>query len=237
MSAGPIYQAITRDITEQISSGSLQPGDRLDSELKLAERYGVSRMTVRQALGELETGGLVVRRQGSGTYVSKPRSLQRGMNRLGSFHEEMGLDSKAVKTRLITQEVGVPPEAVATDLRLAAGQTATHLVRLRMLDKQPIAVQESWIPYLLVPGLARDGLTDGSLYKTLQERAGVEIRWAEQKVTAAAAVGDIAALLRLPDGSPVISIRRVSYSAGNEPIEVAQGHSVPSLPLSVRLDR
>ncbi|MCU1411850.1 MAG: transcriptional regulator [Rhodoglobus sp.] len=237
MSAGPIYQVINRDIADQISSGSLQAGDRLDSELKLAERYGVSRMTVRQALGELESDGLVVRRHGSGTYVSEPRSLQRRVNHLGSFHEEMGLDSKAVKTRLITQEVAVPPEAVAADLRLTAGQTATHLVRLRMLGKQAIAVQESWIPYLLVPGLARDGLTEGSLYKTLQERAGVEIRWAEQAVTAAPAVGDIAELLRLPEGSPVISIRRVSFSAGNDPIEVAQSHTLPSLPLIVRLDR
>lgn len=237
MNFGPIYQKINRDIADQISSGLLKAGDRLDSEVKLAERYGVSRMTLRQALAELEIDGLVVRRHGSGTYVSEPRSLQRRVNHLGSFHEEMGLDSKAVKTRVITQEVVVPPETVAADLRLTAGQTATHLVRLRMLDKQPIAVQESWIPYLLVPGLARDGLTDGSLYKTLQERAGVEIRWAEQKVTAAQAVGDIVELLGLPEGSPVINIRRVSYSAGNEPIEVAQSHTVPSLPLIFRLDR
>ena len=237
MNTGPIYQTINRDIAGQISSGSLQSGDRLESELKLAERYGVSRMTVRQALGQLEIEGLVVRRHGSGTYVSEPRSLHRRVNQLGSFHEEMGLDSRAVKTRPVTQEVGIPPEAVATDLRLAAGQNATHLVRLRILDNQPITVQDSWIPYLLVPGLARDGLTDGSLYKTLQERAGVEIRWAEQEVTAAPAKGDIAGLLGLSEGSPVISIRRVSYSASNEPIEVAQSHTVPSLPLIVRLDR
>ena len=237
MNAGPIYQVINRDIADQISSGSLQAGDRLESELKLAERYGVSRMTVRQALGELENDGLVVRRHGSGTYVNEPRSLQRRVNHLGSFHEEMGLDSKAVKTRLITQEVAIPPESVATDLRLSPGQTATHLVRLRILDKRPIAVQESWIPYLLVPGLARDGLTEGSRYKTLQERAGVEIRWAGQEVTAAPALGDIAELLRLPGGSPVVSIRRVSYSASNDPIEVAQSHTVPSLSLIVRLER
>jgi GntR family transcriptional regulator len=235
--AGPIYQVINRDIAEQISSGTLRAGDRLDSELKLAERYGVSRMTVRQALGELENDGLVVRRHGSGTYVSEPRALQRRVNHLGSFHEEMGLDSKTVKTRLITQEVAVPPSAIAADLRLGSGQTATHLVRLRVLAKQAIAVQESWIPYLLVPGLARDGLVDGSLYKTLKERAGIEIRWAEQQVTAAPAVGEIADLLELPPGSPVISIRRVSYTANNEPVEVAQSHTVPSLPLIVRLDR
>ena len=77
---GPIYQVIVRDITDQIAQGGLKPGDRLESELSLAERYGVSRMTLRQALGELESSGLVVRRHGSGTFVSRPRRLQRRGN-------------------------------------------------------------------------------------------------------------------------------------------------------------
>ncbi len=237
MSAGPIYQVINKDIASLISSGTLKAGDRLESELKLAERYGVSRMTVRQALGELESEGLVLRRHGSGTYVSEPRSIQRSVNRLGSFHEEMGLEAKAVKTRLITQEVVTPDEGVSKDLRLAPGQTSSHLVRLRSVDKRPIAVQESWVPYLLAPGLAREPLIDGSLYKTILDLAGIEIRWGEQEVTAAAASAELSALLDVPEGSPVISIRRVSYSAGNDPIEVAQSYTVPSLPLIVRLDR
>jgi len=234
---GPIYQVIVRDITDQIAQGGLKPGDRLESELSLAERYGVSRMTLRQALGELESSGLVVRRHGSGTFVSRPRRLQRSVNQLGAFHEEMGLEAQTIETRLLTQEVITPDDEVAADLRLAPGQTTAHLVRLRILEGSPIAVQESWIPYLLAPGLGRDGLIDGSLYKTLKERADLEVSTAEQAVTASAADARLAALLQVPEGSPVMSIRRVSSAANGSPIEVAESHTVPSLPLIVRLER
>lgn len=234
---GPIYQVIVRDIADQIARGSLKPGDRLESELSLAQHYGVSRMTLRQALSELESSGLVVRRHGSGTFVSQPRRLQRRVNQLGAFHEEMGLDAHAITTQLLTQEVVVPDEAVAADLRLASGQTTAHLVRLRKLEGAPIAVQESWIPYLLAPALGRDGLVDGSLYKTMKERADLEVSTAEQVVSAAAADVALAALLQVPEGSPVMSIRRVSLAANGNPIEVAQSYTVSSLPLIVRLER
>jgi GntR family transcriptional regulator len=234
---GPIYQVIVRDITDQIVNEQLKPGDRLDSELRLAEHYGVSRMTLRQALGELESSGLVLRRHGSGTFVATPRNLHRRVNQLGAFHEEMGLDAKVIKTRLLTQEVIVPDERVAADLQLAAGQTTSHLVRLRSLEGAPIALQESWIPYLLAPALGRGGLVDGSLYKTMKQRADLEVKSAEQAVSAASADAELAALLHVPEGSPVMSIRRVSFAASGDPIEVAQSHTVPSLPMIVRLER
>ncbi|NUU08455.1 GntR family transcriptional regulator [Leifsonia sp. C5G2] len=234
---GPIYQVIVRDITEQITGGSLQPGDRLDSEPRLAERYGVSRMTLRQALGELEAGGLVVRRHGAGTFVNTPRPIQRRGNQLGAFHEEMGLDPNEIVTDLLLQEVVAPPAAVADDLVLGHGATTSHVIRLRRLHGKPIALQESWVPYLLVPGLGRDGLIDGSLYKTMRERGGIEIRSAEQAVSVATATPEVADALEETPGSPVMSIRRVSWDGSGNPVEVAQSFTSASLPLIVRLER
>lgn len=234
---GPIYQVIVRDITEQITAGSLQPGDRLDSEPRLAERYGVSRMTLRQALGELESGGLVVRRHGAGTFVSTPRPIQRRGNQLGAFHEEMGLDPEEIETALLLQEVTTPPADVADDLKITPGQTTSHVIRLRKLHGTPIALQESWVPYLLVPGLARDGLVDGSLYKTMRERGGVEISSAEQVVSVALTTPELAQALAVEPAAPVMSIRRVSWDAAGNPIEVAQSYTTASLPLIVRLER
>ncbi|KRC51980.1 hypothetical protein ASE16_02635 [Leifsonia sp. Root227] len=234
---GPIYQVIVRDITEQISGGSLQPGDRLESEPRLAEKYGVSRMTLRQALGELESGGLVVRRHGAGTFVSRPRPIQRHGNQLGAFHEEMGLDAAEIETELLVQDVVTPPGDVAEDLHLGPGQTTSHLIRLRKLHGAPIALQESWIPYLLAPGLGRDGLIDGSLYKTMKERGGLEVRSAEQAVSAAAADLTIASALAVAVGDPVMNIRRVSLDVSGNPIEVAQSFTSSELPLIVHLER
>ncbi|MGV9800571.1 GntR family transcriptional regulator [Mycobacterium sp. NPDC003449] len=234
---GPVYQVIVRDIVEQISTGALKVGDRLDSELRLAQHYGVSRMTLRQALAELESSGLVVRRHGAGTFVSEPAPLHRSANRLGAFHEEMGLNATALTTTLLTQEVVTPPEDVAADLRLRQGQTTAHIVRTRHLVRDPIAVQESWVPYLLAPGLGRGGLVHGSLYRTMKERADLEVSSAEQTISAAAADDRLAGLLRTQVGGPVISVRRVAWSANGTPIEVARCHMMPSLPVLVRLER
>ncbi len=234
---GPIYQIIVRDLVDQISGGSLRSGDRLESESRLAERYGVSRMTVRQALGELESSGHVVRRHGAGTFVSTPRPIQRRGNQLGAFHEEMGLDPDEIETQLMIQEVVTPPGAVADDLHLSPGQTTSHIVRLRKLHGVPIALQESWVPYLLAPGIARGGLVDGSLYKTMKERGNMEIRTAEQSVSATVASIDVAEALEVLIGSPVMSIRRVSLDASGNPVEVAQSYTSSSLPMIVRLER
>lgn len=236
-SIGPIYQVIVKDLSEQISSGALKPGDRLESEPRLAQQYGVSRMTLRQALGELEAAGLVARRHGAGTFVSRPVPIQRRGNQLGAFHEEMGLEPDEIETELILQEVTSPPGDVAQDLQLSPGQTTSHLVRLRKLHGTPVAWQESWIPYLLAPALARGGLTDGSLYKTLRERGGVEIRSAEQTVSAALASPEVASVLKIDPESPVMSIRRVSRTSAGEPVEVAQSYTSSDLPLIVRLER
>ena len=89
MAKNPLYYRISRDISKSIAAGEYAPGARIPSEAALAERYGVTRMTVRQAVDGLISEGLVTRRQGSGTYVLRPREAQRGLNRLTSFTEDM----------------------------------------------------------------------------------------------------------------------------------------------------
>ena len=89
MAGNPLYSRIQRDISESITAGEYPPGARIPSEAALAERYGVTRMTVRQAVDGLIGKGLVTRRQGSGTYVLRRREAQRGLNRLTSFTEDM----------------------------------------------------------------------------------------------------------------------------------------------------
>jgi len=233
---GPVYQVIAGDITDQIKQGTLQPGERLDSELRLAERYGVSRMTLRQALGELESHGLLVRRHGSGTFVSESRPRHH-LSPLGAFHEDVGVDEGEIETRLLVQDVVAPVGEVLSELRLAGGQKAAHVVRLRLVKGKPVALQESWIPYIAAPSLARDGLVEGSLYRTLKERAGIEVLSAEQTVLAAVVDAEAADLLKIARGSPVMKIHRVSRASGGSPIEVGQATMVPGIPFVMRLEQ
>ena len=102
MANAPLYAVINRDLMSQITSGKLKPGHQLESESRLATRYGVSRMTVRQALGQLELEGLVARRHGAGTFVSEPKSIERHAGKLAPFHEELGVAADDISTRVVS---------------------------------------------------------------------------------------------------------------------------------------
>lgn len=232
-----LYEVIRRDLADGIHSGKLKAGQRLESETDLSARYGVSRMTVRQALGRLEADGLVARRHGSGTFVTEQRTIRRQANRLAPFHEELGLDEADLTTKILEHDVRQPPDDVSQTLASSNGSAAIHLVRLRVHRGEPIAVQESWIPYFLAPSLARGRLVHGSLYRTLSTRAGLEIAWAEQQVSAAPATERLATLLEVEVGSPLLRTNRVSRLSTGDIIEVAESFMTPQFPTVFRLER
>lgn len=234
MANAPLYQTITQDILEQIQSQLLPPGRRLESESALAVRYGVSRMTVRQALGQLESDGLVTRKPGSGTFVNSPRATRREANRIAPFHEELGVRADEITTIIQLQDVETPPPSVAEQLFTTQGAAATHLIRVRKYKQRPIAVQESWVPYLRAPQLSREPLIDGSLYKTLA-RLGLEVATADQQVTAVLATERDAALLGIDVGSPLIRTRRTAHSSNRDVVEVAESVMLPEFPIAITL--
>lgn len=236
MTPTPRYQIINQDLTAQITSGALKRGERLASEADLAQHYGVSRMTLRQALGQLEAEGLVVRRHGTGTFVADERPIRRRGNTLGPFHEQLGVPEEDLATRVLYKDVVQAPEEVTRSLGLGSRQRVVNVQRVRLLDEKPIAFQESWIPYLLAPALIREDLVRGSLYLTLA-RYGIEVAWAEQQVSATILASEDAARLGVPAGSPALRLRRIAYMEDQTPIEVARSYTLPQVPLEFRLDR
>ena len=231
------WDLIARDLTDQIASGVLIAGDRLPSEAELARRYGVSRMTLRQALGRLQSDGLVIRRHGAGTFIAQRKQVHRAGNRLGSFHEELGLVEDEIETRVMSVQVMAPPEHVARALDMTATQKAMRFDRLRLLSGQPISLQEGWVPYLIDPGMARESLTAGSLYRTLFERSGIKILRALQEVSASLATAGQAAMLEIEPGSALIDITRISYSTTNVPVVSSHSWTLPQFSLIYELQR
>ncbi|MFV0425673.1 MAG: GntR family transcriptional regulator [Beutenbergiaceae bacterium] len=235
MARAPLHEVIGTDILSQINEGILKPGDRLPSEQELSARFGVSRMTVRQALGRLEWDGLLTRKRGSGTFVAQTREPHRDTNRLG-FHNEVGVDPDKVTTRELSREVIAADEDVVRALGIKQDQTVIRLVRLRYVDAAAVSLQESSIPYVLAPELARMPLVAGSLYRTL-EQLGVPVGGAQQQVTALSADLEVASALGIAPGHPVIGITRTATTTGGEVIEFARSHTVPELPLRIAVGR
>lgn len=164
----PLYTQIQRDIEVSIATNRLRPGDVLPGEVELANRYGVSRVTVRQALRELVTEGLVYRVQGKGTFVSQP-TIQRTEPYVTSFFYEM-LESGCRPSAKVSSEVCVPDAETRELLQLDPDELVVVTRRLRYVDEEPIAYQVNVTRESLCPGLANEDLSTQSMGGPLHVR-------------------------------------------------------------------
>ncbi|GAA1869124.1 GntR family transcriptional regulator [Asanoa iriomotensis] len=237
MARVPIYRVIADDLLAQISSGDLPISSQLPTEAELSTRYGVSRMTVRQAMDQLESAKVIVRLRGSGSYVREAPKRLRGMDGLRSFTAEFGAGGASVASRIVHQETtSAVPREVTDELATARSTQFVRLARVRLVEGVPAAYQESWIPFSVAPGLARDELIDGSLYRTLAERYSVELGWASQIISTSLATKQLAGLLDEKPRSPLLTIRRTTYSKRNVPIEFVRSWTRESFPLIQRIE-
>ncbi|WP_072688222.1 GntR family transcriptional regulator [Rhodococcus marinonascens] len=204
-----------RTILLRKCSKELQHGDLMTSERKLMQDYGVSRITVREAIGQLVNEGYLVRVRGKGTFVAH-RPVQSRLH-LASFTEEMRAQGHTPTTVVLLQEEAEAPTATAKALRIAPGTGAYHVKRLRLADGEPVSVDDGWFNTELLPGLVDFDLS-GSIYRATADRYGMPIDRAEQTVSADGANSEIATLLGVKKGAPVMHFDRVSFSGPN-PVE------------------
>ncbi len=236
MQRAPMYRVIYDDLLSQIRSGALEPDAQLPSEPDLAKQYGVSRMTVRQALDMLRADDLVTRKQGSGTFVREPARRGRRLTSLRSFSDELAEASTHVSSETIRAEVAAAPAKVAAALDVGPGDQVNRLTRVRRVDGVAAALQDAWVPYGVAPGLVREPLVEGSLYRTLSERYGIELQWADQTMTATLLAADEARLLGVQQGAPALHGQRTTYSRSDAPVEFTYGWTLPEFPLLLRID-
>jgi GntR family transcriptional regulator len=231
----PAHQQIREALVSEIEAGLLDGGARLPGENQLATRFGVTRMTVRQALTGMVNDGMLVRRQGAGTFVVENAAKRRNMTRLTSFAEDMA-EAGPITTEVLSRQIVPAPVRVAKGLEVAEGEHVTHYARLRSADGQPMTVQYSWVRLDAFPDLWTVPLIDGSLYATLREQ-GVELRSAEQRVAAEPATEERARLLGIPEGTPVLRVERVARDGRNLPVEFARSWMRPGVEITTHIER
>jgi GntR family transcriptional regulator len=215
----PLYHQLQNILKAEIETGRLRPDERLPSEQELAERFQVSKITVRQALTELAQSGHIRREQGRGTFVAR-RKFDEGPRELNSFTEEMRRHSLAATSRILAQFEADPDAHVADALRLSPLSKVLSLKRLRLANGEPLSVQTASIPAALVPGLRLDDSM--SLYEVLQCQYRSYPARARETYVAAQADQATAALLDIPVGSPVFAVERVTFSLNEQPFEFVQ---------------
>ena len=207
--AGPAYRRILEEIRSRIESGVLRPGTRLESERELAVRSGVSLMTARHAMKELENEGLVSRRVGAGTYVAPPKIH---FNKLLSFSEQMAGRGVTASSKIVSVRVTDDESELAARLGVAPGNRLIKLERIRYGGDEPFAFETTYLSHDEFPLVARSARTHDSLFETLEREYQLVPSYADEEVDATAADGRIAEFLRVPRGSPVLRIRQVLFS-------------------------
>ncbi len=216
----PLYYQLKCALMNAIESGEWQSGEQLPNESKLAESFGVSKITVRQALKELSDLGYVRREQGRGTFISKPK-LGQGPRELTSFSEEMRRHRLTSGSRVVEEVKTQAGLRVAEVLQLRPGEHVFVLKRVRMADGEPMGIQTAHIPAALAPGLLGEDLQT-SLYDLLRTRYGLQPAKARETYLAAAAEPAAAELLGIAAGAPVFAVERVTYLASGQPFEFVE---------------
>lgn len=207
-------------VREEVTSlvASLQVGDALPPERRLAESLGVSRMTLRRAVEELVREGRLVRRQGAGTFVSEARPISQSLH-ASSFSAEMRRQGLEPSSRVLALERRMAGAQLGARLVISPGEEILLITRLRLADEVPMALEHLAVPRALVPGLRGEELEAGSFYALLAERFGIVVHQGVQTIEATVTTEEEAALLEVPLHSPAFLFERTTRDEQDRTIE------------------
>jgi DNA-binding GntR family transcriptional regulator len=219
-----LYEQVVAYVEKLIAERGLVPGDMLPTHAELAEAVGVSLITVRRALDELERSGRVRRHQGLGTFVARPRIVTeptRSGSLLGTLSQGAGPPADSIDTRILELRRGLPSPDVAAALRIEPDAPVWRLRRLRLIDGQPAVAETSIIPVSLAPHLDRlVSRPGGSLYDLLARECGLEDTYEEQYLEVVVAPSrEERLLLGVPPRTPVVRIRGLSMDKSGTPFD------------------
>jgi GntR family transcriptional regulator len=217
----PAYQQIEQWLTELMTAGTLTPGDRLPKEADLASALGVSRMTLRQALAALEARGVVERIPGrtGGTFIVEP-TIECDITGLAGFTEQLRRGRLRASARVVSAGRQPASAKTAKALDLARGSEVYEIVRIRRANRQPLALERSYLPAEVFPGLL-DKRLSGSLYARMARDYDLAPQSATEYLEPYVAGSAVAALLEVSPGSALLRIERTAASAAGQPIEYA----------------
>lgn len=221
----PVYFQIARDIRRRIDEEEWRAGDRITSEPRLSDEYGVSRVTIRQALAELVKDDLLERKRGSGTYVrEQPRPLIYDLRlTLGAYAAQIrtlgfGNRAEVIEAAAVTD----PADEVRRALALAARHPVTYLVRRVLINDEPSALYRSWFDADAVPGIERSPGLTGSLSDVLAQTYRLVPARSETRIEVVRPTREEVSLLGASSDVPLVMVTSTTYLQDDRPLEYSQ---------------
>jgi len=212
----PLHTQFRQYLVALIERGELDPGAQVPRERELAERHGVSLAPVRQAILDLVKEGYFYRVRGKGTFVREAK-VEEKISILGSFTESMRAKGLNARVQVLRLETTTPTPEIARQLR--SHGKVVRLQRRAMVDDQPVALLEAFLPISRFPGLDLAGLEGRSLYAHLAEQYGARVARAESVIEVGRCDPETASLLGLAPGSPVLLVDGVTFDENGDPVE------------------
>ncbi|OLN21919.1 phosphonate metabolism transcriptional regulator PhnF [Domibacillus antri] len=213
----PIYFQLEHSLRRQIEDGELLPGELLPSEREFAEKLGISRMTVRQAITNLVNEGFLYRQKGRGTFVSE-KKLEQRLSGLTSFTEDMRMRGLTPASKLLSFKIIPADVKTAERLQIQDYASVYEIIRVRLADEVPMALETVYMSVNLVKDLT-EKLVSASLYTYIENELSLSIGRAAQSMEAVLATENEEEHLLVPKGAPVLFIERNTYLTNGTPLE------------------
>lgn len=215
----PLYQQIKTLITQSLISGEWRPGEAIPSEIELAARYHVSQGTVRKAISELAAENVLIRHQGKGTFVASHSEEHHKFHFLRIVPDKGGPEYP--QGELLSCRRAKADSSIAKLLEINAGASLVVIRRLQRIGESPVMYDEIRVPASLFKDLSPAQINQYhcKMYSLFEAAYGVKILQVVEQLKAVAANSDVATVLGIPQGAPVISVERLAYTFGDKPVE------------------
>lgn len=218
LSPVPLYSQLKEILRTRILDGSYPPLSRMPSEAELGKAFDVSRITVRQALGDLQKEGLIFKIHGKGTFVAKPKAFQ-NVSTLQGLGESMSQRGYEVINRLRSFKT-VPANAqVAARLQVAEGENVVQIKRARLVNRELVSLEITWLPEHVGKRLEKADLVSRDIFLILENDCALPLGHADLAIDAILADAELASALEVEEGSPVMRIERLTHTADGGPLD------------------
>jgi GntR family transcriptional regulator len=218
LSPVPLYTQIRELLRERILHGVYKSHAQMPSENEMVRAFGVSRITVRQALTDLQKEGLIFKIHGKGTFVSKAKATQ-NLRRLEGFGEAMAGAGHETYSQVLSHRAVRAGKVVGGRLRVPEREEVMEIRRVRHLDREPISVDVTYVPLAIGQRLTREDLPRRDIFVILENDYGIALGNADLSIDAASADEDIAALLKVEPGSPILRLERLTFTVDGTPLD------------------
>jgi len=218
LSPVPLYSQLKELLRTRILDGTYPPLARMPSENDLGQSFGVSRITVRQALGDLQKEGLIFKIHGKGTFVAKPKAFQ-NVSTLQGLAESVTQMGYEVLNRVRSFKQVPASARVAERLALPEGSLVTEIKRVRLINREPVSLEITYLPHSVGEKLEKADLATRDIFLILENDCGIALGHADLAVDAVLADAELSQALDVEEGAPIMRIERLTHDAEGAPLD------------------